>query len=50
MDEIIVLLFVIFILLVFIAFCICCSLSYISTVLYNLEKISMDILKRMENK
>jgi hypothetical protein len=50
MDAIIVLLFIILILLVFIAFCICCSLSYISSVLYNLEKITTDILKRMENK
>lgn len=50
MDDIIAFLFAVLVLLVIIIICICWALSYISSVLYNLQKISTDILKRMENK
>lgn len=48
METIIAFLFAALLLLLFILICMCWALSYISSVLYNLEKIATNILKRME--
>lgn len=50
MESIIAFLFAALVLLVIIAICMSCSLSYISSVLYDLKRITTDILERMENK
>lgn len=50
MESIITFLFAALILLVIIIICMCCALSYISSVLYDLKRITTDILERMENK
>ena len=50
MESIIAFLFAEIVLLVIIVICMSCSLSYISSVLYDLKRITTDILERMEDK
>ena len=50
METIIAFLFAVLILLLLILICMCYALSYISSVLYDLKRITTDILERMENK
>ena len=50
MESIIAFLFAALVLLVIIVICMSCALSYISSVLYDLKRITTDILERMENK